>query len=680
MSDPPGKAARTMEAPNPGGPPMPRRQKPADPASAIARVPASLRAGRPVPADAADDMLIQDPLFTKEGGLHVRLCGHELPLLDEGRPLERFQPGWRARALFTGFAPLFLLELVHETGERATWFLDYRLQRVAGAVELLPPDLLELLTHKAAALLHALMHQVLEATMPALDARMRGFLGLNEHTRRAVAEACGRGVVRRPAVYLVRDLMPHSLVYRGQDGVLRAIDQVRLSASLAEDWQHRIPGFVRSGRLSWSSPVDGQTLLAQGALPLDDLHHAYRIVDHRNALVFFVLVGGHRATTLGLWFPTLGLLVAPGGRTGQMAAALLDTIQGSLLSLAVVTAGDMIPYLARGAVRFAGILRGLPGAEAGRQLWNELSGIEWMVRDHPDALPQWLVPDAARGTEFYGPLDELFGALRGRVDRTVGGYPDLVRHCFVERLFPLRITDERVPATLRDRLLQRVAASPEASLVAASLPRSRGLVLVFGLRVENGTLVELADFLARFTAFVAAAYPGATLVFDGHNAPVGGKAAGGPVGSLVAAIERALVDSLRQAFYGAAVNIVDTIGKALASSLAWTARSDAFVAIWGGNLAKYRWVCNRPGYVMSSRTNLMHGGDLHVYDRAPFVEDSSPMRLASAHLITDRPDVAPLVPGAADDRGLCNFDVDHAGILAEIREVIDRIVAGGRAA
>ncbi len=84
---------------------------------------------RQEPTAQAVDLLVQEPLFLKDGALHLRLCGRDLPLMNAGQAVTGFQPGWRARALFTGFAPLLLLELVHPTpARRATWFLDHRMQ------------------------------------------------------------------------------------------------------------------------------------------------------------------------------------------------------------------------------------------------------------------------------------------------------------------------------------------------------------------------------------------------------------------------------------------------------------------------------------------------------------------------------------------------------------------------
>ena len=34
---------------------------------------------------------------------------------------------------------------------------------------------------------------------------------------------------------------------------------------------------------------------------------------------------------------------------------------------------------------------------------------------------------------------------------------------------------------------------------------------------------------------------------------------------------------------------------------------------WGAGLAKYRWVCNKPGLLLTGEWNLRHREDLHIY-------------------------------------------------------------------
>ncbi len=74
--------------------------------------------------------------------------------------------------------------------------------------------------------------------------------------------------------------------------------------------------------------------------------------------------------------------------------------------------------------------------------------------------------------------------------------------------------------------------------------------------------------------------------------------------------------------------------------------------------------------------NLLHRGDLHIYDSPRHVERPSPVRFANPDLVTDHPNAPQLVPVAPGNWALYNFDVDRAGVLAEIGEMIDAVLAG----
>ena len=110
----------------------------------------------------------------------------------------------------------------------------------------------------------------------------------------------------------------------------------------------------------------------------------------------------------------------------------------------------------------------------------------------------------------------------------------------------------------------------------------------------------------------------------------------------------------------------------MSTSLAWTMACDCFVSIWGASLAKYRWVGNRPGYVLSSRYNLLHRSDLHIYDAPAYMESPTPLRFVAPDCIVDDPRAAQLVPVGAGQPSFVNFHVDIARVLPEILQVIER--------
>ena len=644
--------------------------------------------------------LVDDPLVVVDNSFHVRLHdrasvrspGDAVPLLHLDQPVQAFLPGWRADRLFTGFAPLLLLELANpDAGTRATWFLDHRMQMMGDHPHRLPPELAVLLRLKALPLLRALMDQVLERVVPALDDRMKAFLQVNQATRLAIGALCLDHLAARPVVQEVDRLMPRSLVYPDEHGRMRAVDRDHLRRGLDGAWQDRIAGFVSSGCLHWPSPVDGHALRAQGSVVLDDFHFAYRFADERHGLVFLVLVADHLSRIAGVWFPALGLLAAHGEPQRDLARLLAPSLPRWLVEHALRWAEVLVPYLRRGATRFASVMRGPPGLHLGHQLWNELSGIERMVRavpEHPPGwLPGWIVLDAERGAELYGPIDALFPELAGKVERGVRSGDELAAHAYDQDLFVLRATDAFVSAALRRRIGSHVDGLPAARRVRGTLAQlGHPLVIVIGLRVENRTLDDLGGTLGRIVGFLAGRCPGLVLVFDGHNARVEGDAVLlGSHGEHAARrrpidVERELVSGLRASHAGQPVTILDTIGAGMATSLAWTAASDGFVSIWGASLAKYRWVGNKPGFVLSNRTNLLHRDALRIYDDARYMEDPTPVTFVDPGLVTDMPGAPRLVEGAPGDAALDNFRVDLDGVLAEIGRFVDGLGHGtGRA-
>ena len=620
------------------------------------------------------------PAHAGAGGLYLRLDGRLVPLMMEGRIVAAFLPGWRAALLHTGFAPLFLLELAHEDGRRATWFLDWRMQRVGDAIDRLGPELLDLLRRKALPVLGRLLAGVLEEATPSLDADALAFLELNEATRQAIAFACLDGLLRRPAMMLVGDLMEASLTFRdGNDGALRAIARAQLAAAFAVDWQSRLPDAFGSGALTWPSPVDGTPLRAQGCLCIDDFHFAYRFHDAEHGLVFFVMIAEHHSRVGGVWFPSLGLMVAPEQERTQGIAQiqLLPHLAHWIVQHVCVWAGLLVPYLQQGATRFASVMRGRNGVHIGHQLWNELSGIDHLLAASAPLPAEWIVLDAVEHTELYGPIDVLYPALHGRVRRDLASVGALIRYTYETGTMTLRVAHEHVSGNLRGRILERLRGSVAEREAARVCDRSRGPVILLGLRVENRTLTDLAGFLERLAGSIAHHFEDAVLVLDGHNARNDtedgrviashgeSRAMRSPV-----EVERELARRLRARFEGRRLHVADTIGRPIGTSLAWAARCDCFVSIWGASLAKYRWVCNKRGLVLTSRHNLAHRGDLHIYDAPHYMEAPTPLAFVEADLVVDRPEAPLLVDVAPGQASFRNFDVDEARLFPAIARMI----------
>ena len=642
-----------------------------------------------VPANA---LVLHDPLFMQDGGFHLWLDGNAIPLLMQGEVVPCFLPGWRASHLYMGFAPLFLLELLHDDGRTATWFLDWRMHHMGDSVDQLTTELVDLLRLKAVPILDRLLRTTLRQCKPVLLEESRAFLSLNETTRRAIAVNCLDLLLRPPAIFLAQHLMPASLIFRDEKNIHHAISRTHLLAGLADEFQDRLPIAFEDGVLTWPSPVDGAALRAQGGFCFDDFHFAYRFADARHDLVFFVMVADHCARICGMWFPSSGLMVSRDETARTVARQIARHLPYWFVTHSCIWAEQLVPYLRRGARRFASVLRGRPGMHIGHQIWNELSGIDHLIEGGAKSLPHWIVLNAADGIELYGPLDELFPALKDSVVRDLADVRAMIRYAYADGVLIVRVTREHVSHSLRTRILERVRAGHAYEEVRALIERTRCgptsgrqpvPVILLGLRVENRTLVDLTGFFRSLVGFIVTQFPGAIVVLDGHNAR--GEAAGHFLESHAESyarsrpidIEHALAADLRQHFSDRPITIADTIGRSIGVSLAWADLCSCFVSIWGASLAKYRWVCNKTGLVISSRDNLLHRGDLHIYDAPRYMEAPTRLRFVDPDAITDRPDVPLLVDVAPGNASFFNFQVDEARLFPQVREMIEQSLTAG---
>ena len=589
----------------------------------------------------------------------------------------QLNPGWRATLLFTGFAPIFLLELVHIDGAQVTWFFDYRFEHMGNTFEQLSEPMRALLKLRAVPVLQTMIDPILNRCDPVAT-HADAFLLVNETTRMRIGFHCLDALIHPPASYLVEHLAPHALAFHGDDGRLRTIDRDHLLTGLQEDWPTLVAECVRSGRLTWPSPIDGCRVTSDGGLIFDDFHFAFRFSDPAHRLVFFVVVGEHHAHVAGVWFPSMSILVSLDEPYRGLAHRLVTNLPWWTLTQVLLWSDRLVPYFARGAHRVASIIRGRPGAHIGHQLWNELSGIDQMIRDQPHALPDIIVVNASDGIEMYGSIDRLFPELEGRVNRSLSNIPEMTAWAYDNGLFILRVTRDHVSATLRKRIQDTLLLSPPGRHLADMLRKDRDApIVLIGLRVENRTIVDLKGFLLRLLQLLTQHYPGLTVVLDGHNSRgevengtfIESHGEGG-VGESPTEVERALVAALRLDFDGDDIIIVDTIGAPMAASIAACRAADCFVSVWGASLAKYRWVCNTPGFVLSSRTNLLHRPDIHIYNSSRFMDTPTSLLFVDKNAVEDDPTAQQLLQVGGGHPTFYNFNVDESAVFPAILALV----------
>jgi hypothetical protein len=293
------------------------------------------------------------------------------------------------------------------------------------------------------------------------------------------------------------------------------------------------------------------------------------------------------------------------------------------------------------------------------------------------------VPWRAR-SELYGRTEDILPELIGKIVRRVASADDLIRYCYEGEKRALRITRKFVSTSLRNRVIGANLASEE---LANDRERLQGFrhkrypIILIGLRVENRTLVDLPEFCCDLIEFLESATLGCAVVIDGHvalNPEIGTaifpsdseeRASKAPV-----QVEREIVALLSERFKGKRVDLVNNIGVPMRRALFWCLNSDFFVAIGGTGLAKYRWVCDRPGLILTNRKGTSYG-DMRIWE-PPVMEEATPVKILSAKYVQDMPGAPPLVDrlnkGHGGDEFFYNFVVDRKAVFDEVEQLLRR--------
>lgn len=421
-------------------------------------------------------------------------------------------------------------------------------------------------------------------------------------------------------------------------------------------------------------PRNGDRLTITHSLCLDDFRSVCPVPGEPG---LFLCWGGHEASFVALYDAALGTVyVGRGAHDHWMAPHFFGRLEQDLYAHVVEHERDLAEYLRLPALRLAMVLRDPP--HLGHQLYNELGGLDRLlaVSQGARSLPLVIVaggPDS----EVYGPTEELFPEWRGSVERWG---PQWAARAYKARLCVMRLTVEHVSAALRSRIVARASRSSSTlddRQRAEALKQAGSPVVLYGLRVENRTLVDQASFLIAFAQRLKATWPDATLVLDGHNVRSEGSA------EVYASaqncrrdpfdFEREIVAQVAEYCVGIGLPVIDLVGAVMERSVFWSAQATAFVAPWGAGLAKYRWLGNCPGVILSNRWNIAHRYDFQIYMDPKYMGEPSTVVVLDAAFVRDIDDTSSLIMSHPPDQpaaGSANFEVDVDEVIRALGRVM----------
>lgn len=595
--------------------------------------------------------------------------------------------GWSAACVCVLMFPTLILELSHENGQTAVWYLGHDGRLIGHQANALHPTARSRLARTVRPLFDRLWDTLLLQPANELTGRLIRFLALAEGIRLDLLalmldSRSDLGIAVPTQVWTLTDTLPRNLGYivETRSGAVVALDPRHALAACLRSLQENFIELMIEGETGWPSPVDG-VLIRTRLEPLyfDHLCFAYRLHDPRHDLTFYVVALEWHFRTFGLYFPGTDLLVtadeASGTRTRHYCLDFVAMIQRHL----AVYGQSIAIGQARARTHGDGVhgplvqaFRGEPTLHIGHYLWQDLTGLDELVRRVPvQKLPHCLVFDSHMQAEMYGPIDRIYPQLESRVIRRNSSFDHSIRTFYETGTRVMKITRMVVVRSVGEHVMDAIRNDPawtdecaEADAIGPEMP-----VILIGLRVGNRTIEDQAGFCSRLVADIVETFAPVrpVIVLDGHNAAAEGTtyrsvADDRPGVQPFVETERAIARIVAATCSELGVRLVDTIGRPVAVSLIWCQRAQFFVAPWGAALAKYRWICNRPGLVMTGRWNMRERGDLDIYHTPRIMEHSSELQFVPAELVEDT-----IVAGEPPDRA--NFHVDEPKVFALVRRL-----------
>ena len=595
-------------------------------------------------------------------------------LLADGKPIV-LEPGWRIPRLSSLFFPIFVADLHHDDGRTAYWFFDGQGGFITDSWGRLPEPTRSVLAAYGATILEDLWQDVVAHPGRGTRDHVEAFLELPVATRKIIFDFMHSppDPEARTVTWAMTDAEPEALAYVAQtERGAALLDRACLRKTLTRYVQDQNIALANEETITWPSPIDGRELPASGfALLIDNLCFAYRVQDLDIGFTFYIIAFEWHFRTFGLYLPENDLLVT---RDGEHLASLLGYEANYRLNFLrhAVQFGDAVLAGSRQPPgKLYHTFRGHSAMHIGHFVWQDLSGIDhFLAAVKPERIPQFLVPESYLKPEIYGPIDEIFPILRGKVVRTDDMFSAMIPTLYREHSRVIKATSTYVRRAVGAAILRGYKDLPAWRKLVSRRRKIRGgssIVVLLGLRVGNRTIPDI-EFVGRhLISAICESFPAATVIIDGQNAsPDAMYASVGDDAAAPDSFLRRETDIARALTKHAAAHgcrIINNIGRPVAESLLWCEIADFFVAPWGAALAKYRWICNKPGLVLAGRWNLQNLHELAIYHGADTNEAPAEMWFNSPQAVEDLVD-----DDEADVETFkrCNFRIDVQAVQEQL--------------
>ena len=601
-----------------------------------------------------------------DGFYHIDMGGGIVLPIQNGRKMDEFSGGWSPLCASREFFPVILLLLLRrEDGALAPWYLDSELNRVGGTIAEVPLHLRTPLLEKAANVFQAIISFGSSPDSPESTEAIADLAVFEEQILGELADSATQAA--NPQI---------TVIERGNAGLSQFKEMIDAKISFLQrafegKLQHDFLSLIRTGELRRPSPLSGLSCVARIGLILTPRLTAYQFVDALDDVVFYVIPDHYFERVMAVYIPHLRAYIFENG--APPFAELFWRLATHVIANYQAITRSRKPASTKLPVNF---VSHYPWLHIGHVLWNELSGLEELTcLIENDLLPHTCVINTSAGSEVYGPVDVLFPEFSDRLVRWDLPWSAVAEKVYDAGILYFRYMTKFVRSRVGTRVLSLVKEDPrllDDQQTARRLRDEKRTGVCLGLRCGNRTVQDQTKFLIFSIEHLVDRLGRVMVILDGMNARINSDpstlyGAFGPANdedNLI--IELKTVLEVRRRFRGdPQVEIISTVGRPVSASLFWINECRFFVAPWGAALAKYRWICNKPGFVMTNRPILANPtGDITIYHDSQYMESPSKMVFIALDKVSDAPG-----PGGFYANFLPDPDAVKAGIDGLIQDV-----------
>jgi hypothetical protein len=318
----------------------------------------------------------------------------------------------------------------------------------------------------------------------------------------------------------------------------------------------------------------------------------------------------------------------------------------------------------------------------GHYIWNELSMVHLLKSLHRE-VHAFLYSSC---NEPVFSVEEVFPDMAGKVVRHTSNL-DHLKASIVDGVEFFPFMSFHIDAPFAKRLADLSIAAEAEFDAEMRDTRKTSFILLIGLRLENRSWIAQKDGYIALMDALSTLDHDITVLFDGHNfhdpkartfirSHQEHHADENAIPEIVRR-EIEIVDEVMthvRAKKYPNLHVINLIPCSVARSIVAALNCDYLITHWGAGLAKYKWVANAEGCIISSRSVLESKGDLRIYDSTEFLENATPFYYYPADRIVDVGAHTHMIAIADHDRN--DFDVDKALFAQSMREIIrDKIEA-----